>query len=419
MMVPTISFIGCDATIMEQKWSHQQHLPTRNPGIINRLSGVVASCAFLSPQVVRIQLHQRVWRRRKNHHQLSILEMASSSSSPPRRRRVSNNGSGGDSSSSSSGGGGGSSTGSGGRNRGANAASHNRRGHSFRISSKDSTTTAAAAANGGRWPSSSSSSSSRGIKMNTKRPPRWEREGDRLYAEVTKDLNAVMQLSNKSNNDDDDDDESLVGNTSDGVDIAIMMKPTSAQDVCRLLEPWTATIAATDSDDGDKVHELLSGEMKGTMQGQQPLEEKSVKENKSSNSQTTPPPPPPFLWGSLPVGPVLASRLYATGRSEPTSVQRAAFSILTAAVPDNGSQNSYSSNNNDSYPAICNDNSRRNRRMGYPTATKRSGATAKKKTIKRTNAIIASPTGTVRYPCYLSFKADQIIILIIVVEKTN
>ena len=243
---------------------------------------------------------------------------------------------------------------------------------------------------------------------------------------MTKNLNAVLQLSNTSNNndddDDDDDDESLVGNTSDGVDIAVMVKPTSVQDVCRLLEPWTATNAATDLDDGDNVHELLSGEMKGTMQGQQPLEEKNVKEsNESSNSQTTPspPPPPPFLWGSLPVGPVLASRLYATGRSEPTSVQRAAFSILTAAVPDNGSHNTYGSNNNDSYPAIRNDNSRRNRRMGYPTATKTSGATAKKKTIKRTNAIIASPTGTVSYSCYLSFKADQVIILIIVFESTN
>lgn len=238
--------------------------------------------------------------------------------------------------------------------------------------------------------------------MNNKRPPRWEREGDRLYAEVTKDLNAVLQLSINRNN--DDDDESLVGGTGDGADIAVMMKPTSAQDVCRLLEPWTATIAATDSDDDDKVHELLSAEIKGTMQRQQPPEEKSMNENnESSTSQATP--PPPFLWGSLPLGPVLASRLYATGRSEPTSVQRAAFSILTAAVPDNGSHISYSSNNNDRYPAISNDYSRRNRRMGYPSVMKRSVATAKKKAIKRTNAIIASPTGTVSYLCHLSFKA--------------
>lgn len=187
------------------------------------------------------------------------------------------------------------------RNRGANAANHNRRGHEFRLN-KDGT---------GR--------KQRSRKMNTKRPPRWEREGDNLYQEVSKQ-NEHLQLLTKK-------------------------RVSSAQDVCDVLAPWmTSTSSKHDNNsDDDTVKPLVEKE--------KPSEKK---ESKSNNA-------PPFLWGSLPVGPVIASRLQSSNRSLPTPVQCAAFSMLTASQ----------SKNNKNVPT------------------------------KRTNAIIASPTGTGKTLAYL------------------
>ena len=178
------------------------------------------------------------------------------------------------------------------RNRGANAANHNRRGHEFRLS-KDSR------------------------RKNTKRAPRWEREGDQLYAEISKRING------------EDEDglntyfESLTKNPIESVD-----------DVHKFLKPWTISMEASTNEQSQTLKE-------GTIT--EPSLE--VQQNK-----------PPFLWGTLPVGPVLASRLYASHRSSPTSVQKAAFPILTSGKNNNA---------------------------------------------KRINAIIASPTGTGKTLAYL------------------
>ncbi|KAL7537599.1 hypothetical protein ACHAWF_005836 [Thalassiosira exigua] len=191
------------------------------------------------------------------------------------------------------------------RNRGANAANHNRRGHSFRLNGDGSTK-----------------------KSNTKRAPRWEREGDRLYAEVSKQL------------------DSFEGNAMDDGKVSVRLaslsnrRIKSAHDVCELLEPWMAFDEKKqkgkneEDDDGPRTNETTD----------------------ETNKKT-----PPFLWGSLPVGPVLASRLHASQRSSPTSVQRAAFPILTTG---------HSKGN-------------------------------KKVSTKRANAIIASPTGTGKTLAYL------------------
>ncbi|KAL9186521.1 hypothetical protein ACHAXT_005759 [Thalassiosira profunda] len=194
------------------------------------------------------------------------------------------------------------------RNRGANAANHNRRGHSFRLENKDGTT-------------------KRHRKSNTKRAPRWEREGDRLYAEVTKQLDAYQRHAGEDEN------------ASEGLLALANKQIESAQDVCEALEPWTAT--------DEQLEETRAKKPEPTTKP-----EASTEKPKKS---------PPFLWGSLPVGPVLASRLHASQRSSPTSVQRGAFPILTAG---------HSKGN-------------------------------KKVSTKRTNAIIASPTGTGKTLAYL------------------
>ena len=369
----------------------------------------------------------------------TILEMSSSSTSPPRRSRQgstnaatsttktlrnggssssssSNKSSGGKSSGSKSSGeaGAGGGAGGGGRNRGANAANHNRRGHLLRTSSKDDTPGERRSSS-----SSSSSSSSDGKRVNTKRPPRWEREGDRLYAEVTKDLNAILALEGSIGDDANDDDDVDSG----GGGVGMRVKPTSAQDVCRLLEPWTAALGAADNanaankdveddddddDDAVVVHDTGHGSSsrRGGLNNEITMEESDKGQgndetggNNIDKAHSTS--PPPFLWGSLPVGPVLASRLYATGRSEPTSVQRAAFPILTATVSDNNN------GNNNSFLGGNNGDGSRSRRMGGYATSATTNTTAKrpnikkKKTIKRTNAIIASPTGTGKTLAYL------------------
>lgn len=196
------------------------------------------------------------------------------------------------------------------RNRGANAANRNRRGHEFRVSSKQ----------GG----------SRPRKTNARRAPRWEREGDQLYAEVAKRISP-----------DEDGDETLNK-------YFIQMKDhpiSTVQDVHTFLIPWT-------TDQSPSTTQQTPSQQESAQTPPQPDE--------SSNNES-----PPFLWGTLPVGPVLASRLRATQRSSPTSVQKAAFSVLTAG------------------------------------GTKGNNKTKQIMGTKRTNAVIASPTGTGKTLAYL------------------
>ena len=245
------------------------------------------------------------------------------------------------------------------RNRGANSANHNRRGHSFRLSNKEATLDGAGAGAG---------TGIRKRPINTKRPPRWEREGDKLYAEVTKELDALYD--NGVADDDGDDGSGDTNNSSNHVLLSLLAnkkKIASAQDVCRLLGPWT-TATAPETNDDRKAEAITTAT--------------TVADNDGKFS------PPNFLWGSLPVGPVLASRLYASGRMSPTPVQCAAFPILTAAVPS-GSPSS-----------INNGISRSNRGGNANSKFYRSVPKTKTKT-KRSNGIIASPTGTGKTLAYL------------------
>lgn len=178
------------------------------------------------------------------------------------------------------------------RNRGANAANHNRKGHEFRLSKYSR-------------------------RKNTKRAPRWEREGDQLYAEISKRI--IKEEEDGLNT----YFESLAKNPIE-----------SADDVHKFMKPWTITIEASMNEQSQTLEDDVITEP--SLQ---------VQQNK-----------PPFLWGTLPVGPVLASRLYASHRSSPTSVQKAAFPILTSGKNNNA---------------------------------------------KRINAIIASPTGTGKTLAYL------------------
>eukprot|EP00985_Skeletonema_marinoi_P004505 scaffold1957_cov118-Skeletonema_marinoi.AAC.12 len=188
------------------------------------------------------------------------------------------------------------------RNRGANQANHNRRGHEFRLN-KDSS---GRGGGGGRQ---------RVRKTNTKRPPRWEREGDNLYQEVSKQ-HEHLQLLAKT-------------------------RVSTVQDVFDVLAPWMTSINSDESaeDNDDEV----------VQKPEEPVEPEDEKKT------------PPFLWGSLPLGPVIATRLRSSDRPSPTSVQCAAFNMLTATQ----------SKNNKNVPT------------------------------KRTNAIIASPTGTGKTLAYL------------------
>ena len=132
------------------------------------------------------------------------------------------------------------------RNRGANAANHNRRGHSLRLSNKFGVGTTTA-------PTTSSSAGSSKRTMNTKRPPRWEREGDKLYAEVTKELDALTDTRLQHDNDEDNDDDDTGGSSSTNIRTLLMQlanisnnKQVTPIDVCQLLEPWTTTATITD-----------------------------------------------------------------------------------------------------------------------------------------------------------------------------
>jgi len=200
------------------------------------------------------------------------------------------------------------------RNRGANAANHNRRGHTFRT------------LEGGNKKIHRKGA-------NTKRAPRWEREGDLLYAEVTKQLL------------DSDNSEGSSGSNEVLLSLADR-KIESVQDVCDMLAPWTAT-----------DEELIKRANTKKKIAPPPKDEEDESNQQPTNNKL-----PPFLWGSLPIGPVLASRLHASHRSQPTSVQQSAFSILTAGLSKGNKKNT---------------------------------------TTKRTNAIIASPTGTGKTLAYL------------------
>ena len=210
------------------------------------------------------------------------------------------------------------------RVRGANAANQNRRGHSFRINSDGS-----------------AKQSSR--KKNTKRSPRWEREGDKLYAEVSKQLNVEIE------------DGSAEEGASKALQLLANQNIATVHDVCDVLKQWMITDEEMDALEKKREEQNERNTLADSSTSDSEESKEPKKEAKS----------PPFLWGPLPVGPVLASRLRDSQRPTPTSVQRAAFTILTAG-------NAKGNNNNN--PASKN---------------------------QRTNAIIASPTGTGKTLAYL------------------
>lgn len=202
------------------------------------------------------------------------------------------------------------------RNRGANQADHNRRGHEFRLNKENSYGRGDGAGGGGG-----------GVKQrvrttNTKRPPRWEREGDNLYQEVSKQHEHLQWLAKR--------------------------RVSTVQDVCDVLAPWMTS--NNNNDSGDDNHTEVQHQRNAKME----VHEQSLEAKEEEKT-------PPFLWGSLPVGPVIATRLRSSNRPSPTSVQCAAFTMLTATQ----------SKNNKNVPT------------------------------KRTNAIIASPTGTGKTLAYL------------------
>lgn len=216
------------------------------------------------------------------------------------------------------------------RNRGANAANRNRRGHSFRLNS-DGT--------------------ARARKKNAKRAPRWEREGDNLYAEVTKKLDGYKRFGGGENDEERDISERLVALAGERID--------TADDVRRVLKPWTAPAAVLETENNRVTMKDESSKHEADSAIQRNAKTMAPAGDEEAHSKG-----PPFMWGPLPVGPVLAQRLLSSQRSEPTSVQRAAFPILTAGGPGKGK-------NKKNVPA------------------------------KRTNAIIASPTGTGKTLAYL------------------
>lgn len=163
------------------------------------------------------------------------------------------------------------------RNRGANAANRNRRGHAFRLENND----------GRQRP-----------KKKTKRAPRWEREGDDLYQEISKQLQSYQRVRGGED-----------GGTSEHLLSLAKRRISNADDVYRSLEPWTYS--------DDEIQDIPSSSSEPACQ--------EAEEPKSTSEKT-----PPFMWGSLSVGPVIANRLRGSGRASPTPVQRAAFPILTA-----------------------------------------------------------------------------------------
>ena len=243
------------------------------------------------------------------------------------------------------------------RNRGANAANHNRRGHTLRFEG-----------------------TSLKKKKNTKRPPRWEKEGDKLYAEVTKQLDLYNNAKGGGGVDGvtSESNEALLSLTS--------KKISTVNDVCDLLEPW---MARTTDDENEVLLTKSKNDVKsGASSSTDDISKNGVSKNdtvsstEGLNESTTTPKtnnskskstPPPFLWGSLPVGPVLSKRLYDSHRYDPTSVQRAAFTTLTASSGGGTSKNN----------------------------KKNASSTTTNVNKQRSNAIIASPTGTGKTLAYL------------------
>ena len=135
-----------------------------------------------------------------------------------------------------------------------------------------------------------------GIKTRAKsrkRPPRWEQEGDALYQPI---VPAAITENDKEN--------SVAPKTIDEAEklLATLARPSSTPHPDGSIKGRDTT--AMPSDDDDKSNE-----------------------NDDTGKRS---PPANTLWGSLPVGPVLRSRLHQISYKEPTPIQEAAFSVLTS-----------------------------------------------------------------------------------------
>ena len=131
-----------------------------------------------------------------------------------------------------------------------------------------------------------------GVKTNSGRvkPPRWEREGDDLYAQFTTNTKNVNMVEAR--------------------EMLAQLAPNVTES-----KKVTRTIEVPKND--DKIENQLES------QTETPIE------NKIETKPKKRPPPAGTLWGTLSVGPILRSRLVdRAGLVSPTAVQEAAFSVI-------------------------------------------------------------------------------------------
>ena len=94
----------------------------------------------------------------------------------------------------------------------------------------------------------------------------------------------------------------------------------------RALERWTLKVMTVEV---EKVESPVVADAKADMHNST-NNGSDNEEGASSSDVKAAPSAPSYLWENLPVGPVLAARLFSTVHSKPTPVQRASFAVLTA-----------------------------------------------------------------------------------------
>jgi superfamily II DNA/RNA helicase len=160
-----------------------------------------------------------------------------------------------------------------------------------------------------------------GIKSTgSKRTPRWEQEGDALYREVQSSSAAGGSYKQPT----------ATSKASINVEEA---ETILAQLATLGQESQTKTTKISKAADKKKAAETENDENKpkaGIVKSTN-----NHQDNKDITPDRNSPPPPDTMWGTLPVGPVLKSRLLQASFNTPTPVQTAAFAVLTSRQRDN------------------------------------------------------------------------------------
>ena len=143
---------------------------------------------------------------------------------------------------------------------------------------------------------------SAGIKVQSKprkRPPRWEQEGDALYRPIVPAAISDSDCDHPS-------------------------PPKNLKEAEALLE------SLAEPSDKPRSEAPSNGRGSGPAKPSTPnsLNSNDTKDTDNDNKPARAP-PSSTMWGSLPVGPVLRSRLLQLSFNEPTPIQSAAFPILT------------------------------------------------------------------------------------------